>query len=63
MRVIIAAFVLATTLAGCTSSSQFTPSPAGISGKPNGLRRTPCAGGCGEVRQHPGLPGFLKAAA
>ncbi len=61
MRVFIAAIVLASTLAGCsTTGSKFTPSPAGISGKPNGLRRTPCAGGCGEVIQKKGLPEFLR---
>jgi hypothetical protein len=62
MRVFIAVIALATTLSGCATGAQFTPSPVGVNGKPNGLRRTPCAGGCGEIRQKSGLPAFLKQA-
>lgn len=61
MRVIlIAAAVVA--LAGCSSQGQFTPRPVGIGGSPNALKRTPCAGGCGEVKQKPGMPAHLMGA-
>lgn len=59
MRVIIAA-AMAIALAGCTAGASFQARPISTGGGPNALKRTPCAGNCGEVKQTPGLPDFLQ---
>lgn len=60
MRAIILLAATALALQGCSTAGKFQPMPAGIGGSPNQLKRTPCAGGCGEVRQKNGLPEFLR---
>lgn len=57
MRIVIAAAALAL-LSGCTGSN-FQRGPVGVSGNPNGLKRTPCA--CAQLPQPAGLPKFLGA--
>jgi hypothetical protein len=60
MRILVAAAMFAA-LAGCTTgSASFQPRPISTGGGANSLKRTPCAGPCGAVKQKAGLPEFLQ---